>query len=51
MTARARCWTAPVQIDGVAPIYMTLSAEETFFRAFRNAEFDIAEMSFSSLTW
>lgn len=36
------------QMDGVCPIYMTLSAEETFFRAFRNAEFDIAEMSFSS---
>ncbi|WP_020656464.1 4,5-dihydroxyphthalate decarboxylase [Massilia niastensis] len=37
-----------VQIDGVDPVYMTLSPEETFFRAFRNAEFDISEMSFSS---
>lgn len=37
-----------VQIDGVDPVYMTLSPEETFFRAFRHAEFDITEMSFSS---
>ncbi len=37
-----------VHIDGVSPVYMTLSAEETFFRAFRNGEFDIAEMSLSS---
>lgn len=37
-----------VLIDGVDPIYMTLSPEETFFRAFRNREFDIAELSFSS---
>lgn len=37
-----------VQIDGVEPVYMTLSPEETFFRAFRNTEFDISEMSFSS---
>lgn len=37
-----------VLIDGVDPVYMTLSPEEIFFRAFRNKEFDIAEMSFSS---
>ena len=37
-----------VQIDGVDPVYMTLSPEETFFRAFRNAEFDISELSLSS---
>jgi 4,5-dihydroxyphthalate decarboxylase len=37
-----------VQIDGVDPVYMTLSPEEIFFRAFRNVEFDISEMSFSS---
>jgi 4,5-dihydroxyphthalate decarboxylase len=37
-----------VQIDGVDPVYMTLSPEEIFFRAFRNVEFDITEMSFSS---
>jgi 4,5-dihydroxyphthalate decarboxylase len=37
-----------VQIDGVDPVCMTLSPEETFFRAFRNVEFDICELSFSS---
>ncbi len=39
-----------VQIDGVDPICMTLSPEEIFFRAFRNAEFDICELSLSSST-
>lgn len=37
-----------VQIDGVNPVCMTLSPEETFFRAFRGVEFDISELSFSS---
>lgn len=37
-----------VQIDGVDPVYMTLSPEEIFFRAFRNVEFDISELSMSS---
>ncbi|MDO8768724.1 MAG: ABC transporter substrate-binding protein [Burkholderiaceae bacterium] len=37
-----------VQIDGVEPIYMTLSPEEIFFRAFRGVEFDISELSLSS---
>jgi 4,5-dihydroxyphthalate decarboxylase len=37
-----------VQIDGVDPVYMTLSPEEIFFRAFRNGEFDISELSLSS---
>jgi len=37
-----------VQIDGVDPVYMTLSPEEVFFRAFRNAEFDVSELSLSS---
>nr|WP_218951510.1 ABC transporter substrate-binding protein [Eoetvoesiella caeni] len=37
-----------VQIDGVDPVCMTLSPEETFFRTFRHQEFDIAEISFSS---
>lgn len=37
-----------VQIDGVDPIFMTLSPEEIFFRAMRNAEFDICELSMSS---
>jgi len=39
-----------VQIDGVSPVFMTLSPEEIFFRAFRNAEFDICELSLSSST-
>jgi 4,5-dihydroxyphthalate decarboxylase len=39
-----------VQIDGVEPVFMTLSPEEIFFRAFRNAEFDICELSLSSST-
>ena len=39
-----------VQIDGVDPVYMTLPPEEIFFRAFRQAEFDICELSLSSLT-
>lgn len=37
-----------VQIDGVDPAYMTLYPEEMFFRAMRNQEFDICELSFSS---
>lgn len=37
-----------VRIDGVEPVYMTLSPEEMFFRAFRNAEFDLSELSLSS---
>lgn len=37
-----------VQIDGVNPIFMKLSPEEIFFRAFRQAEFDICELSLSS---
>jgi 4,5-dihydroxyphthalate decarboxylase len=36
------------RIDGVRPVVMTLSPEEIFFRAFRNAEFDICELSLSS---
>ncbi|HEX2655413.1 MAG TPA: ABC transporter substrate-binding protein [Xanthobacteraceae bacterium] len=39
-----------VQIDGVDPIFMALSPEEIFFRAFRSAEFDICELSLSSFT-
>ncbi|MCW3836996.1 ABC transporter substrate-binding protein [Sphingomonas canadensis] len=37
-----------VRIDGVDPVFMQLSPEEIFFRAFRNAEFDICELSLSS---
>jgi 4,5-dihydroxyphthalate decarboxylase len=39
-----------VQIDGVDPVFMALDPEEIFFRAFRNAEFDICELSLSSFT-
>jgi 4,5-dihydroxyphthalate decarboxylase len=39
-----------VQLDGVTPVFMTPSPEEIFFRAFRNAEFDICELSLSSST-
>jgi 4,5-dihydroxyphthalate decarboxylase len=39
-----------VPIDGVAPIFMALGPEEIFFRAFRHAELDIAELSLSSFT-
>ncbi len=39
-----------VQIDGVDPVYMTLSPEEIFFRVFRNQDFDISELSLSSFT-
>jgi len=37
-----------VKIDGVDPICMLLSPEEMFFRAFRNQEFDVSELSISS---
>jgi 4,5-dihydroxyphthalate decarboxylase len=37
-----------VRIDGVDAVCMALSPEETFFRAFRHAEFDVSELSFSS---
>jgi 4,5-dihydroxyphthalate decarboxylase len=39
-----------VGIDGVDPVYMALSPEEIFFRAFRHAEFDVCELSLSSHT-
>ena len=39
-----------VAIDGVDPIFMTLSPEEIFFRAFRSEDFDICELSLSSYT-
>ncbi len=39
-----------MRIDGVDPIFMLLSPEEIFFRAFRNAEFDMCELSLSSFT-
>lgn len=39
-----------VGIDGVNPVFMTLSPEEIFFRAFRSQDFDICELSLSSYT-
>jgi 4,5-dihydroxyphthalate decarboxylase len=39
-----------VQIDGVDPVYMMMSPEEAFFRAFRGGEFDVCELSLSSYT-
>jgi 4,5-dihydroxyphthalate decarboxylase len=39
-----------VQIDGVDPVFMNLPPEEIFFRAFRNTDFDICELSMSSFT-
>ena len=37
-----------VKIDGVDPVCMLLSPEEMFFRAFRQHEFDVSELSISS---
>jgi 4,5-dihydroxyphthalate decarboxylase len=37
-----------VQIDAVDPQFMLLEPEEIFFRAFRQADFDICELSMSS---
>ncbi len=35
-------------IDGVDPVFMTLSPEEIFFRAFRQQAFDVCELSFGT---
>src|SRR4051812_42604385 len=37
-----------VPIEGCGVNYITLEPEEVFFRAFRNGEFDVTELSFSS---
>jgi 4,5-dihydroxyphthalate decarboxylase len=37
-----------VLIDGVKPAFLLLTPEETFFRAFRHADFDVCELSLSS---
>lgn len=39
-----------VQMDGVDPVFMFLSPEEIFFRAFRFQAFDICELSLSSFS-
>jgi 4,5-dihydroxyphthalate decarboxylase len=37
-----------VRIEGCRATFLALGPEETFFRAFRHAEFDVSELSFSS---
>ncbi len=37
-----------IEIEGCAPNFLSLPVEETFFRALRGEEFDIAELSLSS---
>lgn len=37
-----------VAVDGVDPVFMQLSPEEIFFRAFRHQAFDVCELSFGS---
>jgi 4,5-dihydroxyphthalate decarboxylase len=37
-----------VRIDGAKPVFLVLSPEEIFFRAFRHADFDVCELSLSS---
>lgn len=37
-----------VQVDGVDPVFMLLTPEEIFFRAFRHQAFDVTELSFGS---
>src|SRR5262245_20980917 len=39
-----------VAIEGVGPVFLLLSPEEAFFRAFHGAEFDVSELSLSSDT-
>ena len=39
-----------VAIEGCDPNFLNLPVEETFFRALRSAEFDVAELSMSSYT-
>src|ERR1044072_5965120 len=37
-----------VRIEGCEPTFLRLEPEEIFFRVFRNQEFDVSEISFSS---
>lgn len=39
-----------VRIDGVDPVFLSLDPEEIFFRAFKNEEFDVCELSLSSFS-
>lgn len=46
----ARLMNGEVPIEGCDPNFLNLPVEETFFRALRSAEFDVAELSMSSYT-
>ena len=37
-----------VAIEGCDVTYLPLAVEETFYRAFKNAEFDVCDLSFST---
>src|SRR6185503_18935986 len=37
-----------VKVEGCDVNYLPLAVEETFFRAFKSAEFDVCELSFST---
>ena len=45
-----RLTSGEVAIEGCNPNFLNLPVEETFFRALRSAEFDVAELSMSSYT-
>lgn len=45
-----RLMSGEVAIEGCDPNFLNLPVEETFFRALRSAEFDVAELSMSSYT-
>ena len=45
-----RLFNGEVPIEGCDPNFLNLPVEETFFRALRSAEFDVAELSMSSYT-
>ncbi len=46
----SRLMNGEVPIEGCEPNFLNLPVEETFFRALRGAEFDVAELSMSSYT-
>ncbi|MFD0667084.1 ABC transporter substrate-binding protein [Ramlibacter sp. MAHUQ-53] len=46
----ARLMNGEVPIEGCDPNFLNLPVEETFFRALRGTEFDVAELSMSSYT-
>jgi 4,5-dihydroxyphthalate decarboxylase len=46
----SRLMNGEVPIEGCEPNFLNLPVEETFFRALRSTEFDVAELSMSSYT-